>query len=178
MQATQTTNNLTGFQRCVRAVVAELPLARYLEDNGIQVKQQGLHKVCLCPLHSEKTPSFTIYGDSSFYCFGCQEWGDVVSLHARLDSHQEQWTALVELSLRYNIELPQRSQKWHAWQKEKHKITDLSENIRFQTRCRRAFKALILNAPEIQSIEDPAERREEIRLCWEAFQQGMRKVAP
>lgn len=30
-----------------------------------------------CPLHNEKTPSFTIYHDDNHYfCFGCQEGGD------------------------------------------------------------------------------------------------------
>jgi hypothetical protein len=43
-------------------------------------------------------------------------------------------------------------------------------------RARRMFKVLILNSPEIQNIDDPGVRREEIKLCWEAFQQGMRRV--
>src|SRR3982751_2527713 len=104
--------------RCVGAVVADVPLSRYLEDRGIQVKRQGLRLVYLCPLHEEKTPSFTVYGDSSFYCFGCGEWGDVVSLHARLDDHEEQWTAMMDLSSRYNVLLPQPSPKSLAWQRE------------------------------------------------------------
>lgn len=33
----------------------------------------------LCPFHKEDTPSFTIYEDSnSYYCFGCNEGGDVI----------------------------------------------------------------------------------------------------
>ncbi len=34
----------------------------------------------LCPFHSEKTPSFTVFGQSSnFYCFGCGAGGDVIT---------------------------------------------------------------------------------------------------
>jgi len=30
-----------------------------------------------CPLHSEKTPSFKIYPNGSWYCFGCNKGGDI-----------------------------------------------------------------------------------------------------
>ena len=35
----------------------------------------------LCPLHSERTPSFVVYADQSnhFYCFGCQKGGDTIT---------------------------------------------------------------------------------------------------
>jgi len=38
-----------------------------------------------CPFHEEKTPSFVIYLDSnSFYCFGCNEGGDVIDFVQKL----------------------------------------------------------------------------------------------
>ncbi len=36
------------------------------------------NKIC-CPLHSEKTASFTIYPNGKYYCFGCGESGDIIS---------------------------------------------------------------------------------------------------
>ena len=46
----------------------------------INVIHRGRNRVGLCPFHSEKTPSFTIYPDNqSFYCFGCGAGGDVVT---------------------------------------------------------------------------------------------------
>ena len=45
-----------------------------------QLKRRGHNFVCLCPFHSEKTPSCTVYADNqSFYCFGCGAGGDVIT---------------------------------------------------------------------------------------------------
>ena len=39
----------------------------------------------LCPFHSEKSPSFTVYpATNSFYCFGCGATGDVITFTSRL----------------------------------------------------------------------------------------------
>lgn len=36
-------------------------------------------KKTICPFHQEKTPSFVIYPNNSYYCFGCQEYGDAIT---------------------------------------------------------------------------------------------------
>ena len=43
-----------------------------------KLKRSGRSLVGLCPLHNEKTPSFYIYHDNRFYCYGCQKNGDVI----------------------------------------------------------------------------------------------------
>ena len=46
----------------------------------VTLKRRGKNLVGLCPLHNEKTPSFTIYPENgSFYCFGCGAGGDVIT---------------------------------------------------------------------------------------------------
>lgn len=35
------------------------------------------NKMC-CPLHNEKTASFKVYPNNTFYCFGCGAGGDVI----------------------------------------------------------------------------------------------------
>ena len=61
---------------------------------NIELKHIGGGKYrCCCPYHAEQIPSFTIYPDDSYYCFGCLKSGfisDLLSgvepnLQARLD---------------------------------------------------------------------------------------------
>lgn len=53
----------------------------------VVLKRRGRVLVGLCPFHSEKTPSFTVYPDSqSFYCFGCGSGGDVITFIKRIEN--------------------------------------------------------------------------------------------
>src|SRR5262245_36354772 len=69
------------------AVIRDNPLLEYCQRHGLQLKRDGAAKryKCLCPLHREKTPSFTIFADQGrFHCFGCGRNGNVIDLHAAL----------------------------------------------------------------------------------------------
>ncbi len=49
--------------------------------------RRGRNAVCLCPFHSEKTPSCTVYlENNSFYCFGCGTGGDVVTFIMKIEN--------------------------------------------------------------------------------------------
>ncbi|MCD7730017.1 MAG: DNA primase [Oscillospiraceae bacterium] len=51
------------------------------------LKRSGHNQVCLCPFHSEKSPSCTIYNDTqSFYCFGCGAGGDVITFAMKIEN--------------------------------------------------------------------------------------------
>lgn len=50
------------------------------EYYGIKSNRAGM---CICPFHSENTPSMKLYNDN-FYCFGCGEHGDVIVLAEKL----------------------------------------------------------------------------------------------
>ncbi len=46
----------------------------------VKLMRRGREFTGLCPFHNEKTPSFTVSDDKSFFhCFGCGEHGDVIS---------------------------------------------------------------------------------------------------
>ena len=158
-----------------------ISLEEYARDLT-ELKKSGGVLIGRCPLpdHEDKTPSFTVWPGGerpgSWWCFGCSRGSDVFDLYLYAEKCSEPWEALVGLSLKYGVELPSRSETWKRWQREKLAIEDLAENVRFRVRCRRLFKLLVLNAPEIQGIADADERRAEIELCWREFRQGMRSV--
>lgn len=39
-----------------------------VQDNGRRISMK-------CPFHQERTPSFTLYPENNFYCFGCNVSG-------------------------------------------------------------------------------------------------------
>lgn len=51
-----------------------------LKDENIAVSDSsGGRMVANCPFHTgDETPSFTIYPNDSYYCFGCEAWGDAL----------------------------------------------------------------------------------------------------
>ncbi|MBL9065539.1 MAG: toprim domain-containing protein [Sphingopyxis sp.] len=50
-----------------------------------KLRRAGREWVACCPLHAERSPSFTIYaGDKRWHCFGCGEGGDVLDLVGKL----------------------------------------------------------------------------------------------
>jgi hypothetical protein len=60
---------------CVKDRVKVKEFAAYL---GLEVNKAGFTH---CVLHAEKTPSMKLY-DNGFFCYGCNEGGDVVTLAA------------------------------------------------------------------------------------------------
>ncbi len=52
----------------------------------VSLKRAGTNLKGLCPFHSEKTPSFTVYPqNNSFYCFGCGAGGDQISFVMKME---------------------------------------------------------------------------------------------
>ena len=43
----------------------------------VKLKRQGHNRVGLCPFHTEKTSSFTVFEDGHYHCFGCNKHGTV-----------------------------------------------------------------------------------------------------
>ena len=77
----------------------------------VSLKRAGSNLKGLCPFHSEKTPSFTVYPETqSFYCFGCGAGGDVISFVMRTENLD--YVAAVEtLAKRAGITLPEFGDK-------------------------------------------------------------------
>jgi DNA primase len=75
----------------------------------VPLKKRGKNYVGLCPFHTEKDPSFNVIPTKQiFYCFGCQEGGNVIHFlmkHEKLGFVE----AVKLLAKRANIPLPKRT---------------------------------------------------------------------
>ena len=71
----------------------------------VTLTRHGGNLFGLCPFHNEKTPSFTLYPDtSSFYCFGCGAAGDVITFIRRIENlDYNHPTTYQKSALRYTI---------------------------------------------------------------------------
>ncbi len=73
-----------------QSFIEELKLNSDIESvtsSYVQLKRRGRVLTGLCPFHSEKTGSFTVYPENqSFYCFGCGAGGDVIGFIRRIEN--------------------------------------------------------------------------------------------
>ncbi len=72
----------------------------------VTLKRTGVNEKGLCPFHSERTPSFTVYPQTqSFYCFGCGAGGNVIDFLMRIENLDFR-AAVESLADRVGITLP------------------------------------------------------------------------
>lgn len=58
-----------------------------LVSSYVSLQRAGSLRRGLCPFHSERSPSFTVYpSDNSFYCFGCGAGGNAITFVKRAEN--------------------------------------------------------------------------------------------
>ena len=79
----------------------------------VSLKRAGSNYNGLCPFHSEKTPSFTVFPDNqSFFCFGCEAGGDAFTFIMRTENLDYKG-AIEFLAKRSGVELPTDGREEH-----------------------------------------------------------------
>ena len=77
----------------------------------VTLKRAGSNFGGLCPFHSEKTPSFTVFPDSeSFYCFGCGAGGDAITFVMK-NENLDYPSAVEVLAARAGIQIVKEQEK-------------------------------------------------------------------
>ncbi len=101
-------------------------------SNYVQIKRTGSVSKCLCPFHSEKTASCTIYPDTqSFYCFGCGAGGDVITFIMKIEN-LDYLEAVKMLAERSGIPLPEDSSRGDDTVRKKQRLYEINrEAARF-----------------------------------------------
>ncbi|HTQ79475.1 MAG TPA: DNA primase [Thermoanaerobaculia bacterium] len=84
-----------------------------------RLRPNGRRMQGLCPLHKEKTPSFSVDPvQGLFYCFGCGKGGDAIKLHM-LVTGDDFPAAIESLAQRYGIPLPKRAERTPGGRRER-----------------------------------------------------------
>ncbi|MBR5446681.1 MAG: DNA primase [Clostridia bacterium] len=77
-----------------------------LISSYVTLKRTGTNQKGLCPFHSERTPSFTVYPQTqSFYCFGCGAGGNAIDFIMRIENLDFR-AAVEQLADRSGVTLP------------------------------------------------------------------------
>ena len=134
----------------------QLRLGNPIEDvfsSYTSLKKHGSTSKCLCPFHSEKTPSCTVYSDTqSFYCFGCGAGGDVISFIKRIEnlSYIEAVRFLAE---RAGITMPENDGRSDESARKKARTYEINRE------AAKFFFKYLLSGPDKRGLEYFKERK-------------------
>ena len=134
----------------------QLRLGNPIEDvfsSYTSLKKHGSTSKCLCPFHSEKTPSCTVYSDTqSFYCFGCGAGGDVISFIKRIEnlSYIEAVRFLAE---RAGITMPENDGRSDESVRKKARTYEINRE------AAKFFFKYLLSGPDKRGLEYFKERK-------------------
>lgn len=106
-----------------------------IEGAGIHLKRAGKNFVGLCPFHSEKTPSFYLFPDGGFKCFGCGAHGDIINFIQKLygmsfqDALKRLGIERGEISPEMEAKIEKRKIERQKFEAEKKRIIDLQNTL-------------------------------------------------
>jgi DNA primase len=151
-----------GIRKAIAAIKNVVLIEEVAGEYG-EFKQLSGNRLlgrCVAINHEDRTPSMTVFTDTQrFKCFGCGLSGDVIDLEEIAGRHGDTWTALVELSLRFGVELPQRPERWHSWQNTKAEIREEMRRGLAKVYQRRFYRML----------RDAGAHPEDDAALWEAM---------
>ena len=101
--------NIHITPQLVQAVRDAIDIVAIASDHT-RLRKAGRRYSGLCPIHKEKSPSFSVDPvQGLFYCFGCGAGGDAIKLHM-LTTGDDFPAAIENLAMRYGIPLPSRTE--------------------------------------------------------------------
>lgn len=117
-----------------------------LVGSYVTLKRAGANYSGLCPFHSEKTPSFTVFpADGSFYCFGCGVGGNAITFVRRIEN-LDFTEAVSHLARRAGIRIPETSLKTAGPKYDKNRFYEMN------TKAARFFhRALFADNPDARA---------------------------
>ena len=72
-------------QSFVNSLIERVDIVEVVSSR-VQLKKAGANHTGLCPFHDEKTPSFHVYADGHYHCFGCGAHGTTIGFLMDVDA--------------------------------------------------------------------------------------------
>jgi DNA primase len=82
MSASSTSGKPAYASHFIKEVRSCISLASLVARDAKLERRGRLHVAC-CPFHAEKTPSFCVFPDQHYHCFGCGAHGDTIDFLMR-----------------------------------------------------------------------------------------------
>ncbi len=102
---------------------ARTPLAAVV-GRRVKLARSGRQMKGCCPFHNEKTPSFYVYDDGQYHCFGCGAHGDAISFV--MQSEGAGFMEAVErLATEAGLDVPKPSPEAAEAERRRHDLTSV-----------------------------------------------------
>ena len=104
-QAIKVSGMTASLDDVKQRIKSRVPLDQLIGETVTLVRRGASITAC-CPFHAEKSPSFHIYPDNHYYCFGCKETGDAITF-VRKTREMSFIESLKYLASKYGVEAPE-----------------------------------------------------------------------
>jgi DNA primase len=145
---------------------SRVPLEELLREYNIQLIPSGRKLKGLCPFHQEKTPSFHVDVEKQlYYCFGCQEGGDVFRFVQAMD--RVSFPDAIEMLARRAGVVLERGR--FSGERRGSKTIELYDSLSLAARW---YHHLLLEDPRGQAARQYLKQRGIREEMWRRFQLG------
>lgn len=94
----------------------------------VQIKQRGKNYVGLCPFHSEKTGSFTVFpATQSYYCFGCGAGGDAITFIRNIEN-LDYIDAVKLLAQKAGLDMPEEQVRDAGYKRKRERTLEINKD--------------------------------------------------
>lgn len=113
----------------IEKIRVNVDIIKYLHDRGTEVTRAGASWIGLCPIHSERTPSFHVKPEAkTWHCFGCSKGGDIFTLIQEVDDLSF-YGAILSLAEYAGIEIKETDNVDYKHIQRLHKLTDTASKL-------------------------------------------------
>lgn len=163
-----------GFKKLLEAAEQEVSVEYLANDLGADLGPENAsgqrrgYGIC----HGGDNPTaFLVHSAKQcWYCFRCNEGGDLLTLYQRVHGHTDRKLALMDLASTYDVDLPSRPTSYFERNRYQEPIRDALDRVKAGVLRRRLFRYIILPLIDATAT-DPTEHAEEVREAWTAFNQ-------